>query len=315
MLRFLDKCQRAYYEEGESIISDAEFDYLSKKYNYAKVGSLTNTTNSKGKHLYQLFSLQKVFDDEDSPIDSHTPQIETPKLDGAAISLKYADGVLIQVLTRGDGIEGVDITNKILESNIVPLVVGHKKVFQITGEVVANKSIPNARNYAAGALNLKDIKEFLERDLTFIAYGVFPYITDFYVDDIKILKAYGFNTVLDGDWPQFPQDGKVYRVVDNKQFDRLGFTSKHPRGAYARKLSSDTEIKETVLLDVIWQTGGSGRVTPVAILDPVILDDAEVKRATLNNPGFIEDMGLEIGDIVLVVRSGGIIPKILGKAK
>ena len=93
----------------------------------------------------------------------------------------------------------------------------------------------------------------------------------------------------------------------------MGFTSKHPRGAFAVKERS--EGVKTTILDVIWDTGKTGKVTPVAILEPINIDGARVARATLNNPGFIEALGVGIGDSVMVERAGGIIPRIIGKAE
>ena len=129
-----------------------------------------------------------------------------------------------------------------------------------------------------------------------------------------LLQKEGFNTVLNiPEEHKYPTDGVVYRLDSNEEFSKLGHTSKHPRGAYARKLSSDVEIKETKLLEVVWQVGSSGKVTPVANFEEVVIDDAKITRATLHNPGFIEDMDLSIGDTLLVTRSGGVIPKVLGK--
>jgi len=103
----------------------------------------------------------------------------------------------------------------------------------------------------------------------------------------------------------------VFRVNDTQLFQDLGYTAKHPRGAYAKK--ERAAHVETKLLDVEWQVGKSGKVTPVAILEPVYIGDALVSRATLNNPGFIEMLDLQIGDTVAIIRSGEIIPCILHK--
>ena len=103
----------------------------------------------------------------------------------------------------------------------------------------------------------------------------------------------------------------MFRVNDTQVFQDLGYTAKHPRGAYAKK--ERAAHVETKLLDVEWQVGKSGKVTPVAILEPVYIGDALVSRATLNNPGFIEMLDLQIGDTVAIIRSGEIIPCILHK--
>ncbi len=311
----LDKASKAYFE-GSPFLSDEEFDALAKKEGYERVGY---NPDAKRKHLFPLYSLQKVFEGEDTPPTYKSNVIETPKLDGAAIAIQYKKGKLSRVVTRGDGIAGVDITDKFMFTDIVPKQLWTKLQFkefdnlQITGEIVAPKDIPNARNYAAGALNLKDVNEFRNRNLTFIAYSVEPSISPFYKTDMSSLLYEGFNVATSGDevdnWNEFPNDGKVIRVNDNKEYSDLGYTSHHPRGAYA--LKTREEGIETTLLDVVWQTGKSGKVTPVAILDPIEIDDAIISRATLNNMAYIKSLNLEIGCRVKVIRAGKIIPRII----
>ena len=105
----------------------------------------------------------------------------------------------------------------------------------------------------------------------------------------------------------------MVRVNLQKDYDDLGFTSKHPRGAYAIK--NRTSGLGTILREVIWQTGKSGKVTPVAIFDPICIDGANISRATLNNPGFIKALDLDIGDMVYIERAGGIIPCVVRSEK
>jgi DNA ligase (NAD+) len=263
-----------------------------------------------------MYSLQKYYDDEDQkrPLEGHRDVACSVKLDGAAISLLYVDGSLVRGLTRGDGTEGQLITDKLLATNLVPHSIPVMGVVQVTGEIVAPSYIPNARNSAAGALNLKDVTEFATRAISFFAYGVQPFVGQTYDADMLMLKRYGFNTVQETDLEKiYPTDGVVFRLNNNHQFEELGYTSKHPRGAYARK--ERAEHVETKLLDVEWQVGKSGKVTPVAILEPVLVGDAMVSRATLNNPGFIEALGLEIGDTVAIIRAGEIIPCVLHKVE
>ena len=183
---------------------------------------------------------------------------------------------------------------------------------KVTGEIVAPSHIENARNYAAGSLNLKDSSEFSTRALSFFAYGAQPSSTTTYRQELNILKQYGFNVISEPDLDKiYPCDGVVFRVNDTQLFQDMGYTAKHPRGAYAKK-ERQAHV-ETKLLAVEWQVGKSGKVTPVAILEPVYIGDALVSRATLNNPGFIEMLDLQIGDTVAIIRSGEIIPCILHK--
>ena len=166
-----------------------------------------------------MYSLQKVFigEDKEPDWDSKQPHIMTAKLDGAAVSITYIDGELTQALTRGDGKAGLDITDKI--KCLVPNEIWSKGLKQVTGEIVAPKEIPNARNYASGALNLKDLEEFKSRKLTFISYGIQPAICAEWTGDMGMLKDMGFKTVTQSDWTEFPHDGKVVRVDSNMYFE------------------------------------------------------------------------------------------------
>ena len=158
MQHFLEKASAMYYS-GTPIISDAEFDSLARLYHYDTVG---HTVTDGIPHLYRMYSLQKVFDLND--IEATTaPMVRTPKLDGAAVSLQYVNGHLAQALTRGDGNLGRDITLKLEE--LVPPQISILDKIQITGEIVAPDTIANARNFAAGSLNLKDLSEFRSRSL------------------------------------------------------------------------------------------------------------------------------------------------------
>jgi len=313
VINLLDKAWEAY-AKGEPFITDAEFDALASKYGYTHFSE--GVLDRKARHVFPMYSLQKVFDDEPSPLNPGE-QIISPKLDGAAISLIYQDGILVQGCTRGDGIIGEDITDKVYLIDSIPKVVS-KQVNQVTGEIVCSKNLENARNFVSGALHVKSLKEFEETKaskLIFVAYAVQPFLTDTYEHDLQVLEDSKFITILDAEYCKkfFRTDGTVYRLNSNKAYELAGYTAKHPKGAYARKLSSDVEIKETTLLDVVWQVGKTGVVTPVAIFEEVVIDDARINRATLHNKGFIEDMDLELGDTILITRSGGIIPKVLGK--
>jgi DNA ligase (NAD+) len=311
--QFLEYCSKEYYE-GNPVISDEQYDALEERYGELKTPGYR--VENGIPHYYPMYSLKKYYDGEDDLPDwvEAKNYIKTDKLDGAALSLLYINGTLVQALNRGDGTKGLDVSNLIMAWYQVPHAINHKDIIQVTGEVVAPSTIENARNYAAGALNLKDKKEFLSRDLVFIAYDSYPNIQDTYFDNCCHLQDLGFKTVLDSHLKDFfPTDGEVYRINVYDCYYRLGYTSKHPRGAFA--LKQRTEGKMTKLLDVIWQTGKTGKVTPVAILAPIEIDGARVARATLNNPGFIEAMDLKIGDYVMVERAGGIIPRIIKKAE
>ena len=304
---YLEYCNQKY-AEGNPILPDDVYDRLVENTELEnKVGY--DATEERFKHPYPMYSLQKVFigEDEEPNWDSRQAHIMTAKLDGAAVSITYVDGVLTQALTRGDGKAGLDITDKI--KTLVPNQIWSKGLKQITGEVVAPKTIPNARNYASGALNLKDLEEFKSRDITFIAYGIQPAICAEWSADMGMLKDMEFNTVTQSDWTEFPHDGKVVRVDSNIYFETLGHTSHHPRGAFALKTRQAGVV--TRLLDVEWNVGKSGAVSPVAILEPCVIGEANVSRATLHNMAYIEALDLQIGCDVEVIRSGEIIPRVV----
>jgi len=312
-LEALIKQAKVAYYNGKPFMSDEVYDRLLEQYEISEtVGS--ESYDNRYPHAYRMYSLQKVYAGENAPYYDGEAVVVTPKLDGAAVSLQYIRGKLSLALTRGDGKLGMDITDKM--RYLVPCEIWtdeaeSTKVMQITGEIVAPLTIENARNYAAGALNLKDINEFRERDLTFIAYGVQPYPTNNYIEDMHLLSQWGFETSVDADYTEFPQDGNVWRVIDNAYFEKLGYTSHHPRASFAKKVRQEGVV--TKLLDVVWQVGKSGCVSPVGILEPIKIGDATVSRATLHNMAIIEALGLEIGCQVEVIRAGEIIPQIVAR--
>ena len=304
MQHFLEKASAMYYS-GTPIISDAEFDSLARLYHYDTVG---HTVTDGIPHLYRMYSLQKVFD-LNSIEPSTAPMVRTPKLDGAAVSLQYVNGHLAQALTRGDGNLGRDITLKLEE--LVPQQISILDKVQITGEVVAPDTIPNARNFAAGSLNLKDASEFRSRakDLRFVAYDIQGVEFERLTGAMDHLAQDGFNVITLFDATSYPTDGEVFRVDNYTAFYKMGYTAHHPRGAFALKEKKEGVITE--LLDVVWQVGKSGVVSPVAILKPVEVGDALVSRATLHNIEYIRSLNLEIGCSIEVIRSGEIIPRIV----
>ena len=294
-------------------MTDTEWDAL-----YDGLEEIGYTPDSGVPHKYQMYSLQKTFDNEELENwlrVKHEGQLVTctPKLDGAAVSIMYRDGNLSSALTRGNGKIGLDILNKI--QYLVPTKINYLKEIQIDGEVVAPMSIPNARNYSAGSLNLKDPLEFKARcnELRFVAYDMRPYFIESWVDVLQMVESFGISTVYSINASLYPQDGRVFRLDDTKYWSEQGFTAHHPRGSLAFKEQKDGVI--TTLKDVEWQTGKSGVVTPVAILEPVMIGDALVQRATLHNMAHIEQLGLEIGCKVEVIRSGEIIPRIVRRVE
>ena len=313
MKDLLDMAGLAYYQDGDPILTDAQFDRLAELHNYHNVGY---TPTDGIRHTYQMYSLQKCFDILEAPFGVlGTNVVLSVKLDGAAVALTYINGKLTQALTRGDGIHGKDILDKM--RLIVPEYIQIKGIVQITGEVVAPETIENARNYAAGALNLKYLRDFMDREILFYVHGMEDdgdYMGDVEYGDtwqtrMEFLKDQGFNTVHTHMTDGLPKDGLVYRINDTYDFIARGFTAKHPRGAFALKDKQKGVV--TKLEDVKWQVGKSGVVSPVAILSPVKIGDATISRATLHNMDYILDLNLEIGCDVEIIRSGEIIPRVV----
>jgi DNA ligase (NAD+) len=316
MIKYIKSLQEDYYA-GDPQVSNEEYDSLVERFGEEAIGS-----GGDFKHMYRMYSLQKVYPcrGEVSPLVG-VDIVETPKLDGAACSLLYVDQYLQQGNTRGDGTSSpTTLELWKLKALGIPNMLAGNPVTQITGEVVTTKRVLNERNFASGALQLQSEEEFLQRvvegGLIFVAYSVQSSndsigLSECYMQDMDFLSAKGFNVVTGSSWSDCPQDGIVYRYRSNKSFFDAGFTDKFPKGAYAEK--EDEEAVETTLLEVIWETGKTGKVTPKAIFEPIVIDDANISRATLNNAGYLEAMGLEIGDTIRVIRAGGIIPKIIGK--
>ncbi len=318
LIEFLNNASRHYYN-GSPIISDAQFDALADSCGYTSLGAPAE--GKTGKHVFGLYSLQKYYEGESKkPLEEYKNKVCSVKLDGGAVSHLYIYGKYVRSLTRGDGTEGQDVTRHFEATNKIPKQLPKKyegfEIIQIDGELVAPMAIENSRNYANGSLNLKSTDEFSTRAVTFVAYAVRTAeakgLGPWYDVDMRDLEKAGFTTCLSKDLDKiYPSDGLVFRINEYATFYGLGYTSKHPRGAYALKERS--EAVETTLLDVEWQVGKTGKVTPVAILEPTYIGDALVSRATLNNPGFIEMLGLCIGDRVALIRAGEIIPCITHK--
>lgn len=325
MKEFIKQLQQAYYD-GKPMVSNEEYDALIKRFpdaedNIGQAGEI--------KHMFRMWSLDKKYPCRGDQLPANLKDyIKTPKLDGCAVDLLYVRGEFEQGLTRGDGIKGRDVTDNL--DLIVPAYIdgGFQDhiVMQITGEVVTTMSVANARNYASGAVNLKDDNEFLARvnegGLTFVAYSIqirseMQGVEDWYFLDMSLLRDLGgFRTVVDADINRLceegaiPTDGEVYRLNSNSEYAKYGFTNKFPKAAFAVKEDEEGEI--TTIEDIKWQVGASGKVTPVAIVKEVVLEDAKVTRVTLNNLAYMELMGItHIGQEVRIIRAGGIIPKIV----
>lgn len=273
------------------------------------------------------------------------------KFDGSSISLTYENGRLVRAVTRGDGEKGDDVTANVRTIKSVPLQLrgnDYPAEFEIRGEIVmpfqvfdelnaelekaGEPLLANPRNTAAGTLKMKNSKVVASRKLDAYFY-YFPgknLETDGHYESLQKAREWGFKiseaTQLcsnldevfaylkkwDKDRHQLPvaTDGVVIKVNSRKKQENLGFTAKSPRWAIAYKFKAESVT--TKLLDVVYQVGRTGAVTPVANLEPVQIAGTIVKRASLHNADIIQNLDLHIGDLVFVEKGGEIIPKITG---
>lgn len=302
-----------YYDVNRPDISDSEFDQLYDKLVKVETSQGWHDSDSptirvggvagKVRHPYKLYSLRKVYDEEEIE-DKFI--VETPKMDGANLTIIYKNGKPSIALTRGNGEFGEDV------SHLLPGILGIPEYIAgdvaVNGECVTDNDVDNFRNYVSGALGLLDLEEFRSRNIRFIAHELLG-VTMNYTNKMKVLSSSLFHTVFDEELcSKYPQDGLVYRIDDWKECERLGYTSKYPRFAVALK-ERESLTATTTLQDVIWVVGRTGTVNPTGIVDPVELDGATVSRVTLHNIEFIESHDLGLGDLIQIERAGGVIPK------
>ena len=273
------------------------------------------------------------------------------KFDGLSISLTYEDGSLVRAVTRGDGAVGDDVTANVRTINSIPLQLsgeGYMKAFEIRGEILlpwenfqrlnaeredtGETPFANPRNAASGTLKSQNSRIVAERGLDAYLYSIIgeDLPSDSHIENLEKARSWGFKIFAgmrkvdslqeifnfidywDKERKSLPvaTDGIVLKVNSIRQQKRLGFTAKSPRWAIAYKFKAERAC--TPLLEVTYQVGRTGAITPVANMEPVLLAGTTVKRATLNNEDFIRSFDLHIGDYVYIEKGGEIIPKIVG---
>lgn len=306
-----------YYNLSTPEVSDAEFDKLyddleavEKAQGWVAYDSPTiKVGGAAGKvtHPVKLYSLRKVYNAAE--VDDFY-DVETPKIDGANLTLVYKRGKLALALTRGNGEMGDNIIHLAPGITNIPqrIQTDYEQVV-INGECVTANSVENFRNYVSGALGLNSLAEFRERNILFIAHDMLG-VSMNYTTRMSVVQNMGFATVLDKNANNYPRDGVVYRINDYKKCMSLGYTSKYPRFAIALK-PRETSTAITTLQAVVWVIGRTGTVNPTGIIDPVVLEDATISRVTLHNIGIIEENNLGLGDKIEIERAGGVIPKFL----
>lgn len=301
--------------------------------------------------LQDAFSKEEIFDFDrrvkENVSDVH--YVVEPKIDGLSVSLEYVNGEFFRGSTRGDGNVGEDVSGNLRVIHNIPLKLNHALPYiEVRGEVYMpkksfdrvvdrqlindEKPFKNPRNAAAGSLRQKDSKVAATRGLDIFVFNIQQIegkeLTS-HKESLDYLKELGFNTIpyyerVDdieiafekvlqigekrGEL-EFDIDGAVIKVDDFSEREQLGSTAKFPKWAVAFKYPP--EEKQTEILDIEITVGRTGKLTPTAVLSPVHLAGTTVSRATLHNQDFINEKGVNIGDIVTVRKAGDIIPEVL----
>ena len=374
MRELVDKLNRyayQYYVLDEPTIADVEYDRLYDQLlamekesgivladsPTVRVGGQALSKFESVRHLGRLYSLDKCQSKEElkawleklKNADGKLPTCSLEyKYDGLTINLTYENGELVRGATRGNGVEGEDVTAQVKTIKSVPLKIDYKGVLEVQGEGIMRLSelekynakegvtpLKNARNGVAGAIRNLDPKVTAERNLEVNVYNVnfidkpFESGSDMieFLRDNKFRvsgKFELFNDIDDiiagvdaigesRDSLDFLIDGAVIKVDDVATRERLGFTEKFPRWAMAFKYPAQEAT--TIVKDVVWQVSRTGKLNPLAILEPVELAGVTVSRATLNNYSEILRKDIKIGSRVFVRRSNDVIPEIMGVAE
>jgi len=345
------------YDEGHPVISDKEWDNMyfqlqeleketgvclpnspTQKVDYQVVSQL-----NKVQHNHPMLSLDKTKDiGEILSFVKDRSFIGMAKMDGLTCSLKYVNGKLVSAETRGNGIEGEDITHNAYVVNGIPKRIPYQDELIIDGEVICayndfeefSDEYKNPRNFASGSIRLLDNAECAKRHLTFVAWDIIGHPNWEYLSSkLDYLKTINFITVpffiggigsnLDDLEQQsnfikdeckklgYPIDGLVFKLDICAEYEAEGRTDHHFKGGLAYKFYD--EEYETTLQDIEWTMGRTGILTPVAILEPVEIDGTEVSRASLHNISVMEDLldgyGWK-GQQVYVYKANQIIPQI-----
>ena len=364
-----------YYVLNEPLITDYEFDQLMHQLTELekqhpefddpnsptqRVGSDLNKEFEQVKHVYPMLSLGNTYNEEEirdfyarvskQLMDAPFEIVCELKYDGTAIGLTYENGQLLHGVTRGDGIQGDNVTANVKTIRSIPLQLkgDYPPSFEIRGEIflphdgfsklnearveAGESPFANPRNAASGSLKMQNSALVAKRPLDcFLYYMLGENLpSNLHFENLAKAREWGFkippyiklckniDEVLDfiSYWDEerknlpFDIDGIVLKVNSLEQQRSLGFTAKSPRWAISYKFKAEQGY--TKLKSVTFQVGRTGAVTPVANLEPVFLAGTTVQRASLHNADIINTLDLHEGDMVYVEKGGEIIPKIVG---
>lgn len=367
----LTEASRRYYEEGTSMMTDQQFDFKLRELQKlehensefrspdsitTKIGCDLSPEFAKIAHEVPMLSIENCYTYQEledfynqcsgtvGPIDEFVIEF---KIDGVSLGLIYEDRMLVRAVTRGDGVQGDDVTENARTICNIPLILpdtAPEGRFEVRGECYLPRGhfdslnkrleasgkpvLQNPRNAASGTLKTKDVLEVHKRGLKFFAFSIAgKQSKETHHQNLLWLKSLGFEPspykrvaniseaakvieAADGARSklEYDIDGMVLKVNSVEMQKRLGATSKHPRWLAAWKFKAEVAVTKVISVD--YQVGRTGRVTPVANLEPVRLAGTTVKRATLHNFDEIERLGLSVGDSVTLEKGGEIIPKI-----
>ena len=367
LIKTLNKWAYEYYVLDNPSVDDREYDKLydelrrlEEESGEVRFDSPTRRVGGeplKGfmrhTHISRLYSLDKSvsFDELDAffaRVGKFTDRNEYTveyKFDGLTMCLTYENGAFVRATTRGNGVEGEDVTAQCLTIKSFPLSIGYNGTLEVQGEAIirlsvleeynrtAKEQLKNARNAVAGAIRNLDPKVTAERKPEILFYNI-NYMSEGSLgtqeEHFEFLKKNGFKV--------FPflrvcrgadevksaieeievgrrdldvlTDGAVIKLNDCTVREDIGYTDKFPRWAIAYKF--EAEERETTVNEVIWQVGRTGKLTPLALVEPVELAGATVRKATLNNFGDLTKKDIKVGSRVLIRRSNEVIPEILG---
>lgn len=348
LTELLNKASDSYYNTGDTIMEDYEFDTLLEELCSLehetgfvmatspthKVGYEVKSELQKVTHNHPMLSLAKTKDWNEFIVHFGSKDvIGMLKMDGLTCSLRYIDGDLVSAETRGNGEIGEDIFHNIKTVKTVPQKIPYKDELIVDGEIICTYQdfepfstvYKNPRNFASGSIRLLDSNECAKRPLTFVAWNIIKGFDNenSFLRKLVLIDELGFTVVpwtssFDWDAKEFlvnkakklgyPIDGLVGRFDDIKYGENLGATEHHSNSALAYKFKDD--VYETTLRNVEWNTTRTGIIAPVAVFDEIDLDGALTTRATLHNLSIIEQLELGIGDTITVYRSNMVIPKI-----
>ena len=314
-----------------------------------RVGGEPVKAFARHTHIARLYSLDKaVTEDELDAFFTRVEKVQPNaaytveyKYDGLTMCLTYEGGVFVRATTRGNGTEGEDVTAQVLTMHSFPLSISYRGTLEVKGEAIIRLSVleaynrtaaeplKNARNAAAGAVRNLDPAVTAARHPEILFYDV-NYMSEPVLstqeEAFAFLQKEGFKTfgyrlcrtqeevraAIDDIEVQRKRidvltDGAVVKVNEERVRDELGFTDKFPRWAIAYKFEAEEAV--TTVRKVVWQVGRTGKLTPLALVDPVELAGATVRKATLNNLGDIRRKDVRVGSRVLIRRSNEVIPR------